>query len=84
MHGGRIKPIPGSTYNAIEAAYKKYIPYLNAFEDETYIKKVENELGGLFLQIKRRPAGMDPKWSKITLLGTSGQSGSYIERQGVV
>lgn len=62
-----VKPIPDSTYNAVETAYKKYIAYLDAFEeDEMYIKKkVENELGGLFLQIKQRLAGMDPKWSKV-------------------
>ncbi|XP_024359614.1 succinate dehydrogenase subunit 5, mitochondrial [Physcomitrium patens] len=84
--GEEVKPIPDSTYNAVETAYKKYIAYLDAFEeDEMYIKKkVENELGGLFLQIKQRLAGMDPKWSKITLLGTSGLSGSYIERRGLV
>ncbi|KAG0576804.1 hypothetical protein M758_2G036100 [Ceratodon purpureus] len=84
--GEDVKPIPDSTYNAVEAAYKKYIAYLDSFEeDEAYLKKkVENELGGLFLQIKQRLAGMDPKWSKITLLGTSGLSGSYIERRALV
>ncbi|KAG0565076.1 hypothetical protein KC19_8G161900 [Ceratodon purpureus] len=84
--GEDVKPIPDSTYNAVEAAYKKYIAYLDSFEeDEAYIKKkVENELGGLFLQIKQRLAGLDPKWSKITLLGTSGLSGSYIERRALV
>lgn len=63
-----MKPIPDSTYNAVEAAYKKYIAYLDAFEeDEAYIKKkVENELGGLFLQMKQRLAGLDPKWSKVS------------------
>jgi len=63
-----VKPIPDSTYNAVEAAYKKYITYLDSFEeDEAYLKKkVENELGGLFLQIKQRLAGLDPKWSKVS------------------
>lgn len=84
--GEDVKPIPDATYNAVEAAYKKYIAYLDSFEeDEAYIKKkVENELGGLFLQIKQRLSGLEPKWSKITLLGTSGLSGSYIERRGLV
>lgn len=84
--GEDVRPIPDSTFNAVEAAYKKYIAYLDSFEDdEAYIKKkVEHELGGLFLQIKQRLAGLDPKWSKITLLGTSGLSGSYIERRGLV
>jgi len=64
-----VKPIPDSTYNAVEAAYKKYIAYLDSFEeDEAYIKKkVENELGGLFLQIKQRLSGLDPKWSKVRI-----------------
>lgn len=84
--GEDVKPIPDSTYNAVEAAYKKYVTYLDSFEeDEAYLKKkVENELGGLFLQIKQRLTGLDPKWSKITLLGTSGLSGSYIERRNLV
>ena len=62
-----MNPIPESTYNALEVAYKKYIAYLDAFEeDEAYIKKkVENELGGLFLQMKQRLSGLDPKWSKV-------------------
>lgn len=53
----------------MEAAYKKYIAYLDSFEeDEGYIKKkVEHELGGLFLQIKQRLSGMDPKWSKVSI-----------------
>lgn len=84
--GEDVNSLPDSTYNAVEAAYKKYIAYLDSFEeDEGYIKKkVEHELGGLFLQIKQRLSGMDPKWSKITLLGTSGLSGSYIERRALV
>jgi hypothetical protein len=63
-----VKPIPDPTYNAVEAAYKKYIAYLDSFvEDEAYIKKkVENELGGLFLQIKQRLSGLEPKWSKVS------------------
>lgn len=64
-----VRPIPDSTFNAVEAAYKKYIAYLDSFEDdEAYIKKkVEHELGGLFLQIKQRLAGLDPKWSKVSI-----------------
>lgn len=64
-----VNPIPDSTFNAVEAAYKKYIVYLDSFEeDEVYLKKkVEHELGGLFLQIKQRLAGLDPKWSKVSI-----------------
>ncbi|CAM6105291.1 unnamed protein product [Calypogeia fissa] len=79
--GEYVGRIPDSLTQALEAAYKKYIDYLESFgEDEEYLKKkVENDLGSILVQIKQRCNGLDPKWSKITLLGTSGLSGSYIE-----
>jgi len=84
--GETVDKLPDSVYNAVEAAHRKYCTYLDSFgQDEVYLKKkVENEIGSILLQIKQRVSGMDPKWSQITLLGTSGLSGSYIERRGIV
>ncbi|KAG0593467.1 hypothetical protein KC19_1G332100 [Ceratodon purpureus] len=81
--GENVGTIPNSTYEAVEAAHKKYMLYLSAFGgDEVYLrKKVETELGGMLLQIKQRLTGMDPKWAEISVLGTSGLAGSYIEKR---
>lgn len=81
--GEDVRGIPDATYEAVEAVHRKYMMYLSAFgEDEVYLrKKVETELGGVLLQIKQRLTGMDPKWSEISVLGTSGLAGSYIEKR---
>lgn len=81
--GENVGTIPASTYEAVEAAHRKYMAYLSAFGgDEVFLrKKVELELGGVLLQIKQRLTGMDPKWSEISVLGTSGLASSYIEKR---
>lgn len=63
-----VGTIPASTYEAVEAAHRKYMAYLSAFGgDEVFLrKKVELELGGVLLQIKQRLTGMDPKWSEVS------------------
>lgn len=79
--GESVRRLPDALTRALESAYTKYIVYLESIgEDEDFLKKkVENDLGSILVQIKQRCNGLDPKWGKITLLGTSGLSGSYIE-----
>ncbi|GLJ37406.1 hypothetical protein SUGI_0759450 [Cryptomeria japonica] len=81
--GENVRPLPDELQGALQAAYKRYSNYLDAFgPEETYLrKKVENELGTSMIHIKMRCAGLDSKWGKVTLLGTSGISGSYIEQR---
>lgn len=71
-----MKEIPESTYKAMEVAYKKYCTYLDSFgDDEVYLKKkVENEVGGVLLQIKQRCSGMEPKWGQVSLFPGAGIS----------
>ncbi|THU51001.1 hypothetical protein C4D60_Mb06t26370 [Musa balbisiana] len=63
------------------AAYKQYITYLDSFgPDETFLrKKVELELGTKMIHLKMRCSGIGSEWGKVTLLGTSGLSGSYVD-----
>jgi hypothetical protein len=85
--GEDVNPLPESTQKAVEAALGKYVQYLDSFDEESeaYLKKkVENDLGSLLVQIKQRFSSTDPKWSKITLLGTTGISGSYVELRSFV
>ncbi|CAM6008092.1 unnamed protein product [Sphagnum balticum] len=85
--GEDVNPLPESTQKAVEAALGKYVQYLDSFDEESeaYLKKkVENDLGSLLVQIKQRFSSTDSKWSKITLLGTTGISGSYVERRSFV
>lgn len=81
--GENVRPLPEEVQDAIRAAYKRYSNYLDAFgPDETYLrKKVETELGRHMIYIKMRVSGLDAEWGKVTLLGTSGLSGSYIEQR---
>lgn len=81
--GENVRPLPDELQGALQAAYKRYSNYLDAFgPEETYLrKKVENELGTSMIQIKMRCAGLDAEWGKVTLVGTSGISGSYIEQR---
>jgi hypothetical protein len=82
--GENVRPLPEEIQGALRAAYKRYSNYLEAFgPDETYLrKKVETELGRHMIYIKMRCSGLDAEWGKVTLLGTSGLSGSYIEQRG--
>ncbi|GLJ06278.1 hypothetical protein SUGI_0035030 [Cryptomeria japonica] len=81
--GENVRPLPDELQGALQAAYKRYSNYLDAFGPEvTYLrKKVENELGTSMIHIKMRCAGLDSEWGRVTLLGTSGISGSYIEQR---
>ncbi|KAL3684631.1 hypothetical protein R1sor_002653 [Riccia sorocarpa] len=81
--GETVKRVPDSLANALEAVFRKYRTYLASFiEDEEFLKKkVQNDLGAILLQIKQRCSGLGPEWGEVALLGTSGFSGSYIERR---
>ncbi|KAL4193444.1 hypothetical protein AMTRI_Chr06g176950 [Amborella trichopoda] len=81
--GEAVGPLSDEHQDAMHAAYKRYMAYLDSFgPDETYLrKKVETELGTKMIHLKMRCGGLDSGWGKITVLGTSGLSGSYVEQR---
>ncbi|XVF36240.1 hypothetical protein REPUB_Repub19eG0041200 [Reevesia pubescens] len=81
--GENVKSLSSELEDALKTVYQRYTTYLDAFApDETYLrKKVENELGSKMIYIKMRCSGLDSEWGKITVLGTSGLSGSYVEQR---
>ncbi|XP_074574465.1 succinate dehydrogenase subunit 5, mitochondrial-like [Curcuma longa] len=81
LSGENVGHLPEHLEDAIRAAYKRYITYLDSFDpDETFLrKKVELELGTKMIHLKMRCSGIGSEWGKVTLLGTSGLSGSYVE-----
>lgn len=81
LTGENVRHLPDSLEEAMEAAYRRYMAYLDSFgPDEVYLrKKVETELGTKMIHIKMRCSGIGSEWGKIGLLGTSGISGSYVE-----
>lgn len=81
LTGENVGNLPDGLDDAIEAAYRRYTTYLDSFgPDEVYLrKKVEIELGTKMIHIKMRCSGIGSEWGKVTLLGTSGISGSYVE-----
>ncbi|KAJ8483871.1 hypothetical protein OPV22_016356 [Ensete ventricosum] len=81
LSGENVGRLPEHLEDAIRAAYKRYITYLDSFgPDETFLrKKVELELGTKMIHLKMRCSGIGSEWGKVTLLGTSGLSGSYVE-----
>ncbi|KAG7941514.1 hypothetical protein I3843_16G048400 [Carya illinoinensis] len=83
LSGEDVKPLSDELKNALQTVYNCYNTYLDAFgPDETYLrKKVETELGTKMIHLKMRCSGLDSEWGKITVLGTSGLSGSYVEHR---
>ncbi|KAG6624693.1 succinate dehydrogenase subunit 5, mitochondrial-like isoform X1 [Carya illinoinensis] len=83
LSGEDVKPLSDELKNALQTVYNRYNTYLDAFgPDETYLrKKVETELGTKMIHLKMRCSGLDSEWGKITVLGTSGLSGSYVEHR---
>ncbi|MQM05676.1 hypothetical protein Taro_038492 [Colocasia esculenta] len=81
--GENVQPVPQELLDAMTAAYKRYMTYLDAFgPDETYLrKKVETELGTKMVHLKMRCSGLGSEWGKVSVLGTSGLSGSYVEHR---
>ncbi|KAI3807230.1 hypothetical protein L1987_23155 [Smallanthus sonchifolius] len=81
--GENVKPLSDEVANALSVAFGRYHAYLDSFgPDEGYLrKKVENELGMKLIHLKMRCSGLGSDWGKVTVLGTSGLSGSYIEHR---
>lgn len=83
MSGENVKPLRKEFVNALRTAYERYTAYLDAFgSDESYLrKKIETELGTKMIHLKMRCSGIGSQWGKVTVLGTSGLSGSYVEQR---
>ncbi|KAL6995529.1 membrane anchor in succinate dehydrogenase complex [Sarracenia purpurea var. burkii] len=83
LSGENVKPLSDKFVNALRTAYQRYTAYLDAFgPDEVYLrKKVETELGTKMIHLKMRCSGIGSEWGKVTVLGTSGLSGSYVEQR---
>ncbi|KAE8814946.1 succinate dehydrogenase subunit 5, mitochondrial-like [Hordeum vulgare] len=81
LTGENVGPLPGYLEEAVKSAYSRYMTYLESFgPEEHYLrKKVETELGTKMIHLKMRCSGIGSEWGKITLIGTSGISGSYVE-----
>ncbi|CAN1163841.1 Succinate dehydrogenase subunit 5, mitochondrial [Linum perenne] len=83
MSGEDVKPLSDYYAKAIHTFFERYSRYLDSFgPDETYLrKKVEMELGSKMIFLKMRCAGLGSDWSKVSLIGTSGLAGSYVEQR---
>ncbi|CAN0922270.1 Succinate dehydrogenase subunit 5, mitochondrial, partial [Linum grandiflorum] len=83
MSGEDVKPLSDEYAKAIRTFFERYTAYLDSFGvDETYLrKKVEMELGSKMIFLKMRCAGLGSEWSKVSLIGTSGLAGSYVEQR---
>ncbi|KAL8529613.1 hypothetical protein ACS0TY_006876 [Phlomoides rotata] len=83
LSGEDVKPLPEEYKTALQTIFDRYAAYLAAFgPEESYLKKkVEMELGTKMIYLKMRCGGLDADWGKVTVLGTSGLSGSYVEQR---
>ncbi|OWM80742.1 succinate dehydrogenase subunit 5, mitochondrial-like [Punica granatum] len=83
MTGEDVKPLPDELTMALRTFFKRYADYLDSFgPEESYVrKKAEMELGTKMIHLKMRCAGLGSEWGKVTVLGTTGLSGSYIEQR---
>ncbi|KAM5565665.1 succinate dehydrogenase subunit 5, mitochondrial [Rosa sericea] len=83
LSGENVKPLSDEYVNALKTIYSRYAAYLDSFgPDETYLrKKVETELGTRLIYLKMRCSGIGSEWGKVSVLGTSGLSGSYVEQR---
>jgi polyribonucleotide nucleotidyltransferase len=83
MTGEDTKPLSEELASALDAVLARYMTYLALFKpEETYLKKkVESELGAMMIYLKMRCGGLDSHWGEISVLGTSGLSGSYVEKR---
>ncbi|CAM8984363.1 unnamed protein product [Rhodiola kirilowii] len=84
MSGENVKPLSKDFKDALQVAHDRYVEYLNSFgPDEVYLrKKVETEVGTRLIHLKMRCSGLGSEWGEVTILGTSGISGSYVEQRG--
>lgn len=83
ISGEDVKPLPEHMNKALHTIFDRYTTYLNAFgPEENYLrKKVEQELGTKMIHLKMRCSGLGSEWGKVTVLGTSGLAGSYVEQR---
>ncbi|KDP38375.1 hypothetical protein JCGZ_04300 [Jatropha curcas] len=83
MSGENVRPLSSELTKALSTVYERYSAYLDAFgPDESYLrKKVETELGSKMIYLKMRCSGLGSEWGKVTVLGTSGLAGSYVEQR---
>ncbi|KAA8528552.1 hypothetical protein F0562_035907 [Nyssa sinensis] len=83
LSGENVKPLSDEFVNALNTVYQRYTTYLDAFgPHEGYLrKKVETELGTKMIHVNMRCSGLGSEWGKVTVLGTSGLSGSYVEQR---
>ncbi|RDX76073.1 Succinate dehydrogenase subunit 5, mitochondrial, partial [Mucuna pruriens] len=83
LSGEDVKPLPAHVKNALRTIFDRYSTYLNSFgPDESYLrKKVEMELGTKLIHLKMRCSHLGAEWGKVTVLGTSGLAGSYVEQR---
>ncbi|KAL2318595.1 hypothetical protein Fmac_032471 [Flemingia macrophylla] len=83
VSGEDVKPLPDHVKNALRTVFDRYSTYLNSFgPDESYLrKKVEIELGAKMIHLKMRCSSLGAEWGKVTVLGTSGLAGSYVEQR---
>ncbi|CAI7871278.1 unnamed protein product [Closterium sp. NIES-54] len=81
--GEAVGKIPEDIKAALASALRRYSAYLEAFgaEEGWLQRKVKEELGGVLITVKQRCSGLEEEWNQISLLGTSGLSGSYIEQR---
>eukprot|EP00271_Cylindrocystis_brebissonii_P008562 TRINITY_DN22949_c0_g1_i1.p1 TRINITY_DN22949_c0_g1~~TRINITY_DN22949_c0_g1_i1.p1 ORF type:complete len:246 (+),score=60.88 TRINITY_DN22949_c0_g1_i1:133-870(+) len=81
--GESVGTIPDVLKESLRTSLERYTKYLGAFSaDEEWLKKkVELELGASLLTVKQRCSGLEPEWGMVSLLGTSGLSGSYVEKR---
>ncbi|OIT04132.1 PREDICTED: succinate dehydrogenase subunit 5, mitochondrial-like [Nicotiana attenuata] len=83
LSGEDVKPLSKEVSDALQTVFLRYNAYMNAFgPEEGYLrKKVEMELGTRMIHLKMRCSGLDSEWGKVTVLGTSGLAGSYVEHR---
>ncbi|KAL6580034.1 membrane anchor in succinate dehydrogenase complex [Orobanche minor] len=83
LSGENVKPLTEEYSKALQTIFDRYAAYLASFgPEESYLKKkVEMELGTKMIYLKMRCGGLDAEWGKVTVLATSGLSGSYVEKR---
>ncbi|XP_022135710.1 succinate dehydrogenase subunit 5, mitochondrial-like isoform X2 [Momordica charantia] len=83
LSGEDVKPLSDELKNALHTVHDRYTTYLDAFgPEENYLrKKVETDLGTKMIYLKIRCSGLGSEWGKVSVLGTSGLSGSYVEQR---
>ncbi|KAL5558891.1 hypothetical protein UlMin_035102 [Ulmus minor] len=83
MSGENVKPLSDVHANALGIFLNRYNTYLEAFgPDEVFLrKKVEAELGSKMIFLKMRVCNLGSEWGKVSVLGTSGLAGSYVEKR---